>query len=277
MADELALTGQTALEERLVELGRSISYPPTPEIAARVRTRLSSVQPAGRAWWSALAPWPQALTVGLIAFLVSVGALLTASPQARTAVADRLGLRGVSIEQRTAPPLPAGSTASLAAALNLGDLVTLEEARVRAGFPVVVPASRQLGAPDTVHFLSTVPGGQVALVFGPRPGITTAETGEVGLLIFEFRTPRGWINEGVLGKLLAAGTRIENVEVNGERGLWIDGDPHVLYVPDARGDFRTETVRLAGNVLLWERGEITLRLEGAASKEVALRIAASMS
>jgi hypothetical protein len=38
---------------------------------------------------------------------------------------------------------------------------------------------------------------------------------------------------------------------------------------------QSEQVRLAGNVLLWERGTRTLRLEADISKEEALRIAES--
>ena len=37
----------------------------------------------------------------------------------------------------------------------------------------------------------------------------------------------------------------------------------------------SETVRLAGNVLLWERKSLVLRLEAAIPKATALRIAAS--
>lgn len=276
MANEFVRTEQTALEERLVELGRSISYPATPDIAGHVRTRLTSVPTASTGWWAMFA-WPRALAVGLLVFLLSFGALLAAWPQARTVVADRLGLRGVAIEQRAPPALPGGNTPPLAGPLNLGEVVSLDEARTRASFPVLVPDSSELGAPDSAYFLSSVPGGQVALVYGPRPGITSVEAGEVGLLIFAFRSPPGWVDQGILGKLAPSGTRIEAIQVNGERGIWIDGDPHVLYVPDARGDFRAETVRLAGNVLLWERGNVTFRLEGAVSKDVALRIAASMA
>jgi hypothetical protein len=37
-----------------------------------------------------------------------------------------------------------------------------------------------------------------------------------------------------------------------------------------------ETIRLAGNVLLWERGELTLRIESGLTKEGAVRVAASV-
>jgi hypothetical protein len=54
-----------------------------------------------------------------------------------------------------------------------------------------------------------------------------------------------------------------------ESGVWIEGAPHVLFLPGA-------PPRLAANTLLWRRGGLTLRLEGAASMDEALRIAGSL-
>jgi hypothetical protein len=45
---------------------------------------------------------------------------------------------------------------------------------------------------------------------------------------------------------------------------------------DAQGQIVAETVRLAGAVLLWERGGLVLRLEGARTLGEALRIARSL-
>jgi hypothetical protein len=56
-------------------------------------------------------------------------------------------------------------------------------------------------------------------------------------------------------KKFASGT-VEWVEVApGVQGLWIAGAPHVVFFPDT-------SPRLAGNVLVWERGGVTFRLEG---------------
>ena len=60
------------------------------------------------------------------------------------------------------------------------------------------------------------------------------------------------------------------------RALWIEGEPHLFFYRDRDGQVRDESVRLAGNVLLWERGELTLRLEGAIARDEAIRIAASV-
>ena len=47
---------------------------------------------------------------------------------------------------------------------------------------------------------------------------------------------------------------------DGAQGLWIAGEQHVVYWLDA-------PPRLAGNVLLWEDGGVTYRLEGKAPDE----------
>ena len=39
------------------------------------------------------------------------------------------------------------------------------------------------------------------------------------------------------------------------------------------GEFQERTVKIAGNVLLWTQGPVTLRLEGRISRAEALRIA----
>ena len=58
-----------------------------------------------------------------------------------------------------------------------------------------------------------------------------------------------------LKKLATGGTRVDPVRVGTDAGLWISGGPHVVGFP-------RRSPRLAGNVLLWEHGRTTYRLEG---------------
>jgi hypothetical protein len=151
--------------------------------------------------------------------------------------------------------------------------LTLDEARARVAYPVLVPTLPELGAPDEVYLSEPPAGGQVALVYAAAPGrAAAAETG-AALLLMQFR---GSTDEGFLGKGLGPGTRLEPVTVNGARGYWIEGAPHFFFHQDEAGQARQEAIRLAGNVLLWEQGDLTLRLEGAMSKDEALRIAATV-
>jgi hypothetical protein len=68
---------------------------------------------------------------------------------------------------------------------------------------------------------------------------------------------------------------VSAVTVDGERGLWFQGRHQYAYA-DRDGNIRSDSVRTAGNVLLWRRGDLLLRLEGARSKQEALRIARSV-
>jgi hypothetical protein len=59
-------------------------------------------------------------------------------------------------------------------------------------------------------------------------------------------------------------------------GYRITGRPHAFVYVDARGRTREETLRLAGDTLLWTRDGISYRLEGPVSAARALRIARSV-
>jgi hypothetical protein len=217
-----------------------------------------------------------------VALLVVAG--LAGSPEARTTIADRIGLRGVEIEHvpavpeptptATAPPSsPSPTSVPVGVRLGLGDPVTLAEARARVPYPVRVPTLPEPAAPDQVFVRPVPPGGQVALVYRAGPSLPeTAETG-VGLLLTQFP---GGVDWGFVQKGLGPDTRLETVLVNGTLGYWIEGRPHAFFYRDTTGSIRDETFRLAGNVLLWQDGELLLRLESALSKEEALRIAHSV-
>ena len=65
------------------------------------------------------------------------------------------------------------------------------------------------------------------------------------------------------------------VSVNGGQGYWLEGEPHEFLYTDGRS-VSVERLRLAGNVLLWEVGGITYRIEGPRTLDEALRIAYSL-
>jgi hypothetical protein len=74
-----------------------------------------------------------------------------------------------------------------------------------------------------------------------------------------------------------AGAEIETVRVGDHPGYWISGAPHaVFFVCYDAGECREERYRLAGNVLVWERDGITLRLESSLSRADAVTIGESM-
>jgi hypothetical protein len=243
------------LEIALVDLGRRIEFPPTPELAPGVRARLAE----GRT--PRFAPGRRrALLIALAVVTVAIGAVM-AVPQTRAAILEFFRLRGVTVERvDELPTVPINQDFNK---LFLGERVTLDEARERADFDVVVPEA--LGDPDGIYFSSSPPGGMVSFVYG------TVE--EPTALFTEFRATV----EEVVFKKVAATTRVEPVSVDGEPGYFLSGDPHEFSYLDRTGQFRRELVRLAGNTMLWERGPVTLRLEADVPRDEALKIARSVS
>jgi hypothetical protein len=250
------------LERALGAIGSEIEYPPTPALAAAVRARVEAAPVPGR---RLVVPPRRTLAIALAALLLLAGTAVAAVPSWRHSVLDWLGLRSVKIER--VPRLPATPTG---APLALGKQVTLSGTRAPgADFDVLVPRGLP---PDAVYVSDEPPGGQVALVYKGRRGLPQAVAG-VGLLITEFR---GQQSSVFLQKSLGPGTTAERVTVNGEPGIWIAGQPHVVIYRDARGEVRDYTLRLATNTLLWRHGDLLLRLEAHISKADALRIASSM-
>jgi hypothetical protein len=266
------------LDRALTDLAASLEFPPTPDLAAAVSARLDEA-PATRPRprprprrWSWPAGWRRLAVAGLAAVLLAA-AVLVASPGTREAVARRLGLRGIGVELGGPPPPTVTTTPGARLDLGLGERVSLEEARRRVGFPVLVPGAGGLERPDAVFVSEADPaGGRVDLVWGARPGLPASAFTDAGLLITQFQ---GEPTPEFIKKVAGAGL-VEFVEVGGEPGYWFSGEPHFFTYRDAAGNFREEQTRLAGNTLIWQRGALTLRLEGELSKEEAIRIAESM-
>jgi len=149
--------------------------------------------------------------------------------------------------------------------------VTLGEARQAVSFRVRLPSLPELGSPDEVYVDDEPPSGRVTAVYAPGPGLPRTSATGVGLLVTAFRAR---FDEEFVIKEAGPGTRVEQVSVGGDPGYWVEGEPHTVVYVDGRG-LNSDTLRLAGNTLLWERNGVTFRLEADISKEDALRIAAS--
>jgi hypothetical protein len=263
------------LERALADLGASLEFPPTPALATAVTARAEAGptrSPARRRRWPGLVGWRRLAMAGLAVVLLAA-AVLVASPGTREAVARRLGLRGVGVRIGGPPPPTVTTTPGTRLDLGLGERATLAEARRRVGFPVLVPSAAGFARPDAVFVDEAVPGGgRVDLVYRARTGLPASPFTDAGLLITEFR---GQPTPEFLKKVTVMGV-VQEVTVGGQPGYWFSGEPHFFTYQDARGNLREEQTRLAGNTLIWQRGDLTLRLEGELSKEEALRIAESM-
>jgi hypothetical protein len=185
---------------------------------------------------------PLVLALALLALAVAIA---FAVPPARSAILHWLGLGAARVE--FVDRLPA---ARRRRPLDLGAETSLADARAKQTYAVLT--SPLLGAPDEVR----VRGDQVAFVYGRKLLVTQS---------------RGTF----FAKGVGPGSSVQHVRVNGQPGLWISGAPHVFGYIGGAAQPRPVTFYLVGNVLIWQHGELTLRLEGRLTRDEALRIASS--
>ena len=226
----------TELESELRGLATAIDFPEPPDIASNVRLHLPDRR---RSAWR----WRIALAVAIAALALGAG---FAVPQSRTAILRFFGVGAVQIEFVDRLP-----EVQPAAPLPLGTAIDPADA------PFVLLRSKLLGDPDGVYRRGEV----VTLLYG------TPE--RVHLLVTEIAdsdfTPE------VGKKLATTGTHVEFVPIRGSvgPGVWIEGPPHSVRFPGG-------PPRLAKNTLIWAHGQLTLRLEGAASLQQAVAIAETL-
>jgi hypothetical protein len=83
------------------------------------------------------------------------------------------------------------------------------------------------------------------------------------------------IDQGFFQKTLGTTSTVRSVHVDGAVGYWIEGSPHQLLF-DFGDQIEQDTLRLATNTLLWQRGDHVYRIEADIDLETALRIAISI-
>ena len=178
---------------------------------------------------------PRHRLVALAAAVVAVAlAAAFAVPQSRGAILRFFGLGAVRVQ--FVDRLPPAEERPLAA--TLGPPVSLAVARDLLGAPALRPP---LAPAPTLHARD----GIVSLVFLNRnEPVLLSEIGSSG--------------SDLLKKivLMSPTTSTRWVRVGNDPALWIAGGRHVVVFPQA-------APRLAGNVLVWQHGDLTLRLEGA--------------
>src|SRR5438045_4555705 len=151
---ELRMTDDQ-LASALADLGTRIAWPPAPDVRARVLSRIAT--PRRTTWWRSFWSPRYAFAPAIVTIALVLLAVLVFSPEARATATDILRLRGIEIFRGPVPtasptrspgsiqtPVPLPST-------GLGALVSLDDARARAGYPVVMPADPLLGSPDEVY------------------------------------------------------------------------------------------------------------------------------
>jgi hypothetical protein len=265
MAERLSRLPDSDLQAVLMNTGRYVDFQ-EPNVAPAVYRRLhEAAAPARpRGLLERLGPARPVRRAVILAFALVVLA-------AGVAVAGLLGVPGLKLIFRPQAS-PSASTPPLGSSLFLGTRVSADRAAGEVSFSIVRPRLR--GLPQPEYFVSQfTSGGEVSLLYRAGPGLPAAANTRVGLLVFEFQ---GTFNPEFLQKVVSPGTFVEPVRVNGASGYWIVGAPHEVMLVDRSGRAFPETVRLAGNTLVWQRGDLTLRIEGRFGKARALAIARSV-
>jgi hypothetical protein len=257
------------LEQTLIEIGRELEWPETPDLASSVPARLEAAPSPRAPRLAGLLPprgLRRALVLALVSLLVLSGAVFAAVPGVRDAVLEFIGLQGATVEQREdLPPAPPIEP------LDLGARTTLEAADERLAFDPLVPADP--GEPDGVYVSDRARGGELSLTYGPREGLPRAGTTGLGLLVTQFR---GDLTPEFFGKLAGPGASLEELSVDGEPAAWIEGAEHFFFYRGPNREVIEDELRLAQNVLLMQRGPLLVRLEGAFDRDRGLEIAASL-
>ena len=223
-------------ERDLRALAEYVELPDERDLAPAVRARLR-----GR-------PQRRRTALVVVAAVLAAVALAFAVPPARSAILRFFHLQGARIEY--VDRLPDVRTAPL----DLGVPVAPADAGRTAGFRPL--ASDLLGRPDEVTW---------------DGGLLWYRYGSTRLLVSQFRA-RERID--LVKKVVERDTMVIPVTVHGRPGYFITGGTHFLYLAPG-GVIRKEPVRLGRQVLLWQHGPLTLRLEGDLTLAQALRIAGS--
>ena len=176
------------------------------------------------------------LALALAAVLAALAVAL-AVPPARSAILDFLRIGNVEIRQvQTLPPLRVERAAP-------GPRVPLAEALNSVSFDALVPHGY-----SSVHVESDV----ITFVWPDRLLMELA--GDVL----------------VLKSVVASGTPVEELNLDGLPAVWIEGAPHGVYLPGGEH-------RLAGNVLIWVDRGVTFRLEGLLTRSRAVALARALT
>jgi hypothetical protein len=282
-ADRSGRERASRLPEELRALGRSLDAPGAggPEsmvervleqiLAERLPVPVAQAPGPGERL-RAVRRWTRTRWRSLAATLCGLLAVLALTPPVRAAVLDWFDFGGVEVRyDPSAVPSPGAEVP------GCGRSVSLAQAEQRAGFEPLVPSA--LGAPDVVT-VTAEPRGRflVSLCWRERGDTIRLDEYPARLDIGftkRVREQPEWLSlDGDSSEL--GGTH--------DTALWFPR-PHLLsfWLVDAAGSHYTREQRTAGPTLLWMHGpgvldvpDVTLRLEGVASKARAVEIAKSL-
>lgn len=248
------------LERELSQLAGDIAFPPTPSLAfsaPQSKRRVRQLNPGG--WWKA----------GLAAAVLLLVTTL-AVPEARHALADWVGFPGIRIEIGDRDNDPSPTVTTIGGSLLLGEAATIEGAASAVEFDLVVPGAGLEGIGPEVYLNQFQDAPVVSLLYPASNQLPEIGTTGVGLLLMQIDASGN--TSMLITKRASAESPPQPVTVDGSNGLWIQGG--VLMI-DAGDPFWTYQ-RRSGNVLVWEVGGITYRMESDLPRDDAIAIADSL-
>lgn len=254
------------VETRLHALAGMVPWPATPDVVAgalaRIRTGPPVTAPGARGVRSSVARHGRVVALALLALLIA----------AAVAAAAIIGLPGLRLGFTETLPSPQVPDDSTQVRRSLGDRADLAAAWSALEDGLLVPDV--LGEPDEVYVGSAGSRPRVALVYradGGGPPLM----GDIALIVTEWG---GALDADYARKWLQMPDgHAEQVRVDGTRGYWVSGMPHVLEYLDDQSGIRRPVTRLVGDVLVWQAGSVVYRIESPLGRDTTLAIAGSMT
>src|SRR5947209_2213020 len=252
------------LERILTDIATRLDGPKRdmwPAVRARIGER--RIQP----WWSRLGMDRRTLAPIAATLAVILVAALLLTPRIADALGHLLSIPGVQIYQ--VPQSPTARPNASAPTFAGQRVATAAEASRIAGFTVRTPAA--LGEPSAIY-VETAPV-RVTIVYASVKGIPTSPQAGVSAIVVEFK---GTLETQIMAKAIGPGTTLDAVPLGSGVAYYLAGQPHQFFFRDPAGNIQPETLRLAGNTLLWTDGGVTYRLEAQVGLDEAVRIASSL-
>jgi len=208
-----------------------------------------------------------------LALLVPATALAV-SPGLRERVLETFGLRGVRVVRVSHLPAvgPGAGVLPPVSALRLGRRVSLPQARAALQLQLNPPSA--LGTPSGIY-RQRLAAGVDDVSFLYEPGSVAARVGAKTRVLVSVL--RGTLSEPVLRKSIGFDTKVTHLRIEGGQALLLTGAPHRFFFFLRQGQFEQAPMRIAGTVLLWQRGALLVRIEGKLTRSTLLAIARSIS
>jgi hypothetical protein len=266
MSDRLRAMNDAELGDALSGMGSHIRWPATPAVARSVGETIRGLETRPSLVASRLSVPSRRRT------LIAVAAVLLLLAGAALATKLVIELGAVAIE--VLPGRPDALPSTVVTDVPLGREVPLARAAEIAGFPAAlpsgVPAPARIWVDEAiVDFESEVVGRRIVSAWPPTSTLPRIEGTDVGAVLMQFEGP--W---QVASKLLSEETNDYGMaRVSGRQAFWTTGAHELLLLTDAG----SQRLFVTGNVLIWQAGGFTFRLETALAERAAIRIAETIS